>query len=171
MKALSQRPDGTWDVITDRDDHVIHAEHVVNAGGLWAREVGRMCGLELPVLAMEHHYLMTEPMPEVIEYNQTHGRELPHMIDFAGEIYARQEGNSILLGTYEQDNRVWAAEADAVGLRVPAAPPRPRPHLARARARRSSTSRPSAAPASRSSSTARSRSAPTATRSSARSRA
>ena len=107
VTGLRQRQDGTWDVITDRD-HTIHAEHVVNAGGLWAREVGRMAGLELPVLAMEHHYLMTEPMPEVIEYNQTHGRELPHMIDFAGEIYARQEGQSILLGTYEQDNRPWA---------------------------------------------------------------
>ncbi len=104
---LQQRPDGTWDVNTDRD-HTIHAEHVVNAGGLWAREVGRMVGLELPVLAMEHHYLMTEPMDEVIEYNRVNGRELPHMIDFAGEIYARQEGQSILLGTYEQNNKPWA---------------------------------------------------------------
>jgi dimethylglycine dehydrogenase len=109
VTGLSQREDGTWDVITDKD-HTIHAEHVVNAGGLWAREVGRMAGLELPVLAMEHHYLMTEPMDEVIEYNKKHGRELPHMIDFAGEIYARQEGQSILLGTYEQDNRPWAAK-------------------------------------------------------------
>jgi dimethylglycine dehydrogenase len=107
VTGLSQREDGSWDVITDKD-HVIHAEHVVNAGGLWAREVGRMAGLELPVLAMEHHYLMTEPMDEVIEYNKKYGRELPHMIDFAGEIYARQEGQSILLGTYEQDNRPWA---------------------------------------------------------------
>lgn len=109
VTGLSQREDGTWDVITDKD-HVIHAEHVVNAGGLWAREVGRMAGLELPVLAMEHHYLMTEPMDEVIEYNKKNGRELPHLIDFAGEIYARQEGQSILLGTYEQDNRPWAAK-------------------------------------------------------------
>ena len=107
VTGLSHRPDGTWDVITDRD-HTVHAEHVVNAGGLWAREVGRMAGLELPVLAMEHHYLMTEPMDEVIEYNRVHGRELPHMIDFAGEIYARQEGQSILLGTYEQNNRPWS---------------------------------------------------------------
>ena len=109
VTGLNHRPDGTWDVITDQD-HTIHAEHVVNAGGLWAREVGRMCGLELPVLAMEHHYLMTEPMDEVIEYNKTMGRELPHIIDFAGEIYARQEGQSILLGTYEQENRPWAAK-------------------------------------------------------------
>ena len=107
VTGLQQRPDGTWDVITDRD-HTIHAEHVVNAGGLWAREVGRMVGLELPVLAMEHHYLLTEPMPDVIAYNEQTGRELPHMIDFAGEIYARQEGQSILLGTYEQDNRPWS---------------------------------------------------------------
>ena len=107
VTGLSRRADSTWDVITDRD-HTIHAEHVVNAGGLWAREVGRMAGIELPVLAMEHHYLMTEAMPEVIEFNQRTGHELPHMIDFAGEIYARQEGNSILLGTYEQDNRPWA---------------------------------------------------------------
>jgi dimethylglycine dehydrogenase len=109
VTGLNHRPDGTWDVITDKD-HTIYAEHVVNAGGLWAREVGRMCGIELPVLAMEHHYLMTEPMDEVIEYNKTNGRELPHIIDFAGEIYARQEGQSILLGTYEQENRPWAAK-------------------------------------------------------------
>ena len=109
VTGLNHRPDGTWDVITDKD-HTIHAEHVVNAGGLWAREVGSLCGLELPVLAMEHHYLMTEPMDEVIEYNKTMGRELPHIIDFAGEIYARQEGQSILLGTYEQENRPWAAK-------------------------------------------------------------
>ncbi len=107
VTGLQQRPDGTWDVITDRD-HTIHAEHVVNAGGLWAREVGRMVGLELPVLAMEHHYLMTEPMDEVIAYNRETGRELPHMIDFGGEVYARQEGQGILLGTYEQNNRPWS---------------------------------------------------------------
>jgi dimethylglycine dehydrogenase len=115
VNGLSQRADGSWDVhtfdfATGESKGTIHAEHVVNAGGLWAREVGRMVGLELPVLAMEHHYLMTEPMPEVIEYNERNGRELPHMIDFAGEIYARQEGQSILLGTYEQDNRPWAAK-------------------------------------------------------------
>src|SRR3954452_8137629 len=107
VTALRQRPDGTWDVHLE-NGAPIHAEHVVNAGGLWAREVGRFAGIELPVLAMEHHYLLTEPMDEVIAFNREHGRELPHMIDFGGEIYARQEGQSILLGTYEQNNRPWA---------------------------------------------------------------
>ena len=67
-----QRPDGSWDVITDKGNVV--AEHVVNCGGLWAREVGRMVGLELPVLAMEHHYLITEDIPGVID---PQGRQVP----------------------------------------------------------------------------------------------
>src|ERR1700728_72313 len=64
---LTQRPDGSWDVVTEQG--TIHAEHVVNAGGLWAREIGRMVGIELPILAMEHMYLLTEDMPEVAEAN------------------------------------------------------------------------------------------------------
>src|SRR3546814_11520724 len=48
---LTPRADGSWDVITDKGN--IHAEHVGNCGGLWAREVGRMVGHELPVLAMD----------------------------------------------------------------------------------------------------------------------
>ena len=66
VSDLRQRADGTWDVITDRGE--IHAEHIVNAGGLWAREVGRMVGIDLPVLAMYHHYLLTVDMPEVIAH-------------------------------------------------------------------------------------------------------
>jgi dimethylglycine dehydrogenase len=109
VTAITQRADATWDVTTDTGE-TINAEHVVNCGGLWAREVGRMVGLELPVLAMEHHYLVTEPMQEVIDYNREHGRELPHIIDFAGEIYCRQEGQSVLLGTYEQQNKPWSPQ-------------------------------------------------------------
>src|SRR5579885_1093743 len=77
---LKPRPDGSWDVITDRGN--IHAEHVVNAGGLWAREVGRMVGLELPILAMEHQYLITEEIPEVVAFNESEGKEMLHAVDF-----------------------------------------------------------------------------------------
>ncbi len=97
---LTQETDGTWNVVTEQG--TVKAEHVVNCGGLWAREVGRMVGLELPLLAMEHMYLLTEDMPEVMEYNQSTGRELIGVIDFKGEIYTRQERNGILLGTYEK---------------------------------------------------------------------
>jgi dimethylglycine dehydrogenase len=101
-----QRSDGTWDVITDKG--TIHAEHVVNAGGLWAREVGRMAGLELPVLAMEHQYFITEDMPEVVEINKATGKMVVHAVDFDGEIYMRQEGKGMLLGTYEKHGVPWS---------------------------------------------------------------
>ncbi len=87
----------------------IQAEHVVNCGGLWAREVGRMVGLELPLLAMEHMYLLTEEIPDLAAFNAEHG-ELMHCIDFAGEIYMRQEGKGLLLGTYERNGKPWSPE-------------------------------------------------------------
>jgi dimethylglycine dehydrogenase len=103
---LTQTPDGTWTVVTEKGS--IAADHVVNCGGLWAREVGRMAGLELPVLAMEHMYLLTEPMPEVEEFNARTGREMVGVLDFKGEIYTRQERNGILLGTYEKACKPWS---------------------------------------------------------------
>ena len=105
--GLEQRPDDTWSIRIENGD-VIQAEHVVNAGGLWAREVGRMVGLELPVLAMQHHYLLTVDMPEVAEHVARTGKEMPMALDFGGEIYIRQEGGGMLLGTYEQDCRPWS---------------------------------------------------------------
>ncbi len=89
-------------MITDKG--TIHAEHVVNAGGLWAREVGRMAGLALPVLAMEHQYVITGEIPEVV----ASPTEVLHVIDFEGEIYMRQEGRGMLIGTYEKAGVPWA---------------------------------------------------------------
>ena len=129
--GLSQRPDGTWDVRVESGD-TIHAEHVVNAGGLWAREVGRMVGIELPVLAMEHMYLLTEDMPEVAAQVAKTGHEMPMALDFAGEIYIRQEGGAMLLGHVRAGVRAVVAARDAVGLRVAAAQAGPRPDHARA---------------------------------------
>jgi dimethylglycine dehydrogenase len=102
---LQPRSDGGWDVVTTAG--TIRADHVVNCGGLWAREVGRMVGLELPVLAMEHMYLVTEDMPEVIAFNKEAGHELPHAIDFKAEIYMRQERSGMVLGTYEKACVPW----------------------------------------------------------------
>jgi dimethylglycine dehydrogenase len=98
---LQQRADGAWDVITDQGN--VRAEHVVNAGGLWAREVGRMVGLELPVLAMEHQYLITGDLPEL-----TGRPEQLHAIDFEGELYIRQERGGMLMGTYERAGVPWS---------------------------------------------------------------
>lgn len=102
VTSLKQRADSSWDVTTDKG--AIHAEHVVNCGGLWARDVGRLIGVELPVLAMQHHYIVTEAIPELAGRE----REIINTTDFTGEIYMRQEGQGVLLGTYEQDCAVWA---------------------------------------------------------------
>ncbi len=101
VTALAARADGSWDVITDHGN--VHAEHVVNAAGLWAREVGRMVGLELPILAMEHQYLITGDMPELFGK-----KEQLHCIDFEGEIYVRQERGGMLMGTYERAGVPWS---------------------------------------------------------------
>src|SRR2546421_585341 len=98
---LKARRDGSWDVITEGGN--VHAEHVVNAGGLWAREVGRMVGLELPILAMQHQYLITEDLPALKGQ-----KELLTCIDFEGEIYTRQERGGVLLGTYERAGVPWS---------------------------------------------------------------
>jgi len=106
VEDIVRRPDGKWRVITNKGEVV--ADHVVNAGGLWAREVGRMVGLELPVLAMEHMYLITEDMPEVAAWNARTGTEIMHAVDFDGELYLRQERGGMLMGTYEKANKPWS---------------------------------------------------------------
>lgn len=113
-RSITRTRDGQWDIeVYDTANgelkETIRAEHVVNAGGLWAREVGRMVGLELPVLAMEHMYLLTEDIPAIADYNAEHG-EVLHCIDFGGEIYMRQEGGGLLLGTYEQGGQPWSID-------------------------------------------------------------
>ena len=100
--SLGQRRDGTWDVVTDKG--TVHAEHVVNCAGLWAREIGHMVGIELPVLAMEHHYLLTEDLPEL----EGREKEIVNTTDYAGEIYLRQERGGVLIGTYEPHGVVWS---------------------------------------------------------------
>lgn len=100
----NQRPDGTWDVITPNGN--IHTEILINAAGLWGREVGRMAGLELPLIPMEHQYFVTDDMPEVVAA----GRRLPSIADRDAEFYLRTEGNGLLVGAYEKDGRFWAEE-------------------------------------------------------------
>ena len=104
VRETNQRPDGSWDVVTDKG--TIHAEHVVNAGGLWAREVGAMAGIYFPLHPMEHQYIVTDDIPEIYEL----GREHPHVVDPAGESYLRQEGRGLCIGFYEQKARPWAVD-------------------------------------------------------------
>ena len=138
VEALARGGDGLWRVATDRGE--IRAEHVVNAAGLWAREVGRMVGLELPVLAMEHMYLVTDDLPEVAEINRTTGKEVVHAIDFDGELYLRQEQRRHADGHLREGVPALVGRHDALGLRPRAAAAGHRPHRALAGSRLPSTS-------------------------------
>ena len=98
------RRDGTWDVVTAQG--TVIAEHVVNAAGLWAREVAALAGLRLPLMPVEHHYIVTEPIPEI----EAMERELPLIGDADAEYYMRQEGQGLLLGVYESPCTHWAVD-------------------------------------------------------------
>ncbi len=98
------RPDGSWKVVTDQGTVV--AEHVVNAAGLWAREVAAMAGVYLPLHPMEHQYIVTDDIAMIAERDTEH----PHVMDPGGESYLRQEGRGLCIGFYEQACRPWAVE-------------------------------------------------------------
>jgi dimethylglycine dehydrogenase len=98
------RADGGWEVVTEQG--TIVAEHLVNAGGLWAREVGALAGIYLPLHPMEHQYFATDNIPAVFERDQ----ELPHVMDPEGESYLRQEGKGLVIGFYEQNCVPWAVD-------------------------------------------------------------
>ncbi|MEX0350959.1 MAG: FAD-dependent oxidoreductase [Paracoccaceae bacterium] len=98
------QPDGSWIVRTEKGD--IHTQWVVNAAGLWGREVAAMAGLTLPLQPTEHQYFVTDAIDEVAALD----RRLPSIADRDGEYYFRQEGNGLLIGAYEKDMRFWAED-------------------------------------------------------------
>jgi dimethylglycine dehydrogenase len=104
VTATEQQDDGTWIVKTPKGD--IHTQWVVNAAGLWGREVAQLAGIELPLQPTEHQYFVTEAMADV----ESHGTRLPSVSDRDGEYYLRQEGNGLLVGAYEKDMKFWAEE-------------------------------------------------------------
>ena len=103
VEELNQTDDG-WQVVTDRG--TITCEHVVNAAGLWAKQVGRMAGIELPVSPLKHHYLITDTVPEVAEADF----EMPMTVDLEGFTYMRQDQKGVLVGIYEVDHEHWAMD-------------------------------------------------------------
>ncbi|WP_135505042.1 FAD-dependent oxidoreductase [Roseovarius aestuariivivens] len=101
---ITQPASGEWVVETEQGK--IHAEHVVNAGGTYARQMGEWSGLQLPMTSMTHHYFVTEEVPEFRDLD----RELPVIRDdrkVSG--YIRMEQKRGLIGIYEKanPNTVW----------------------------------------------------------------
>lgn len=103
VTATDPQPDGTWIVRTEQG-HEIRTTWVINAAGLWAREVAALAGIDLPLIPTEHQYFVTETIPQIAGL----GRRLPSVADRDGEYYLRQEGLGLLVGAYERDMRFWA---------------------------------------------------------------
>ena len=104
VTGIRREPNREWCVVTEQGDYV--CEHVVNAGGAYARQIGQWTGLDLPITCMTHHYLVTDTVPEFVDLD----RELPVVRDDAKVSgYVRMEQKSGLIGIYEKENAntVW----------------------------------------------------------------
>jgi len=110
VTATEQQPDGSWIVRTPKGD--IHAQWVVNAAGLWGREVAALAGIKLPLIPTEHQYFVTESIPEIAAMD----RRLPSVADRDGEYYLRQEGKGLLVGAYEKNMKFWAEDGTPQGF-------------------------------------------------------
>ena len=104
VTATDPQPDGSWIVRTPKGD--IHTQWIVNAAGLWGREVAALAGIYLPLQPTEHQYFVTETIAEIAGMD----RRLPSVADRDGEYYLRQEGKGLLVGAYERDMRFWAED-------------------------------------------------------------
>jgi dimethylglycine dehydrogenase len=102
--SLAPMPSGEWRIETEQG--TIHAEHVVNAAGLWARNVGRMVGVDHPLAPLVHHYLVTDDIPEIAAIEG----DMAAVTDLEGFTYLQKEGNGVLLGVYERNPRHWSVE-------------------------------------------------------------
>lgn len=110
VTGTEPQPDGTWIIRTPKGD--IASQWVVNAAGLWGREVAALAGIELPLLPTEHQYIVTDTIAEIAALD----RRLPSVADRDGEYYLRQEGQGLLVGAYEKDLRFWAEEGTPSGF-------------------------------------------------------
>jgi dimethylglycine dehydrogenase len=110
VTATVPQPDGSWIVETAKGN--IKTEWVINAAGLWGREVAKLAGITLPLLPTEHQYFVTETIAEIAAMD----RRLPSVADRDGEYYLRQEGQGLLVGAYEKDVRFWAEDGTPQGF-------------------------------------------------------
>ncbi len=117
VTGLMRTRGGEWRVETDRG--AITTEAVVIAAGTWAREVGRLCGLDLPIVPMEHQYLVTEAIPELAAL----GVELPIVREVDVSYYLRQEHDGFILGPYEKGARPFGVGGIPPGFGADLLPP------------------------------------------------
>ena len=112
-----QRRSLEWEVRTP--EHAIVAEILVNAAGLWAREVASLSGLSVPIVPMQHQYLVTERLAE-LDHAET---PIPLFRDCDESFYLRQEGVGLLVGPYEDKPSTWSVETTPPDFGMELLPP------------------------------------------------
>ncbi|UIJ73982.1 FAD-dependent oxidoreductase [Aurantimonas sp. HBX-1] len=100
VTAIGQLASGEWSVTTDKG--TIVCQHVVSATGNFARRTGRMVGLDLPVIPVEHQYIVTEPHPAIVERRRQGLPEMGVLRESDSSWYMREENGGLLLGPYEK---------------------------------------------------------------------
>jgi len=100
VTAIEQQVDHTWIVKTDKGD--IACDHVVSCTGSFARKTGEMVGLDIPVIPVEHQFIVTEPHPEILERKKQGLPEMGVLRESDGGYYLREEAGGLLLGPYEK---------------------------------------------------------------------
>ena len=96
---IEQASSGAWQVTTDKG--VMTCEHIISATGNYARQTGKMVGLDIPVIPVEHQYIVTEPHPELQNRREAGEPEMGVLRESDGSWYLRDENGGFILGPYE----------------------------------------------------------------------
>jgi len=99
VTAITQQPNGEWLISTDQGD--ITCEHVISCSGNFARQTGAMVGLDIPVIPVEHQYIVTERHPAIMERKKQGLPEMGVLRESDASYYMREEAGGLLLGPYE----------------------------------------------------------------------
>ena len=99
VTEIEKQQNGEWLVRTDKGD--ITCEHIVSASGNFARNTGKMVGLDIPVIPVEHQYIVTEPHPKILERQSNNLPEMGVLRDADSSWYMREENGGLILGPYE----------------------------------------------------------------------
>jgi dimethylglycine dehydrogenase len=99
VTGITQKPNGEWVVSTDQGD--ITCEHVVSCTGNFARQTGAMVGLDIPVIPVEHQYIVTDQHPEIMARRAAGLPEMGVLRESDSSWYMREEAGGLLLGPYE----------------------------------------------------------------------
>jgi len=100
VMEIEQSSSGDWLVKTPNGD--ISCEHVISATGNYARQIGEMVGLDIPVMPVEHQYIVTEQHPELLKRRENGEPEMGVLREPDGSWYLREEAGGFILGPYEK---------------------------------------------------------------------